>query len=135
MNVTHQPATPLPFSVEKVRVANGMWDRYSVGRAEFYGTICGAGSICTADHVHKTAWGKTNVLYTPEEALRDAKYYAHAANAYPKFVEDSKAILATLGNVDHSKGNGANAAKMRGELLNAIRSTLGQRLGNLGETT
>jgi len=30
-------------------------------------------------------------------------------------------IKGILGNVDHSKGNGANAAKYRGNLLNDIR--------------
>lgn len=33
-----------------------------------------------------------------------------------------KAIIAAIGNVDHSKGNGANSAKIRGDLLNDIRA-------------
>ena len=34
------------------------------------------------------------------------------------------AVLGLIGNVDHSTGNGENAAKMRGDLLNDIRSIL-----------
>jgi hypothetical protein len=33
-----------------------------------------------------------------------------------------QAIVQLIGNVDHSKGNGGNAAQMRGELLNDIRT-------------
>jgi hypothetical protein len=33
-----------------------------------------------------------------------------------------RSIAELIGNVDHSKGNGGNAAKMRGELLNDIRT-------------
>lgn len=32
-----------------------------------------------------------------------------------------KAILSLLGNVDHASGNGPNAAKLRGDMLNDIR--------------
>ena len=33
-------------------------------------------------------------------------------------------VLSLIGNVDHSTGNGPNSAKMRGELLNDIRTIL-----------
>jgi hypothetical protein len=33
-----------------------------------------------------------------------------------------RSIAELIGNVDHSKGNGGNAAKMRGDLLNDIRT-------------
>lgn len=38
-----------------------------------------------------------------------------------ELVEALNAITALIGNVDHSTGNGANSAKMRGEMLNDIR--------------
>jgi hypothetical protein len=33
-----------------------------------------------------------------------------------------RSIAELIGNVDHSRGNGGNSAKMRGELLNDIRT-------------
>lgn len=33
-------------------------------------------------------------------------------------------ILGLIGNIDHSKGNGPRAAKMRGDMLNDIRKAL-----------
>lgn len=36
----------------------------------------------------------------------------------------NKQILALIGNIDHTVGNGPNAAKMRGDLLNSIRSLI-----------
>lgn len=45
-----------------------------------------------------------------------------AVKTSDKTVEAVKTICQLLGNVDHSKGNGANSAKMRGELLNDIRT-------------
>jgi hypothetical protein len=41
-----------------------------------------------------------------------------------------QAVLGLIGNVDHSQGNGANAAKMRGELLNDIRGILTEALSS-----
>jgi hypothetical protein len=35
-----------------------------------------------------------------------------------------KDVLGLIGNVDHSIGNGSNAAKLRGEMLNDIRTIL-----------
>lgn len=32
-----------------------------------------------------------------------------------------RTVVRLVGNVDHSQGHGANAAKMRGDLLNSIR--------------
>jgi hypothetical protein len=39
-----------------------------------------------------------------------------------KAVITLQAIVSLIGNVDHSKGNGASAARLRGELLNDIRT-------------
>lgn len=41
--------------------------------------------------------------------------------ALPDLLTACKTILALIGNVDHSTGNGARSAKMRGDLLNSIR--------------
>lgn len=43
-----------------------------------------------------------------------------------------RAILALIGNVDHATGNGANAAKMRGDMLNGIRGLVTAALGGEG---
>lgn len=41
-------------------------------------------------------------------------------------------ILGLIGNVDHSKGNGPNSAKLRGDLLNDIRTIIkGQKMATL----
>jgi hypothetical protein len=37
-------------------------------------------------------------------------------------IDTLKVIAGLIGNVDHSKGNGANSAKLRGDLLNHIRT-------------
>jgi hypothetical protein len=42
--------------------------------------------------------------------------------------------MGMLGNVDHSQGNGPNAAKMGGEMLNDIRDILRAALSEKGET-
>jgi len=40
-----------------------------------------------------------------------------------------RSILGLIGNVDHSRGNGANSAKMRGGMLNDIRAIALESLG------
>lgn len=44
------------------------------------------------------------------------------AERFPDVIAAMSAILSLIGNVDHSKGNGPNAAEMRGHLLNDIRT-------------
>lgn len=39
-----------------------------------------------------------------------------------------KCVVGLIGNVDHSKGNGANSAKMRGDLLNDLRTISSEAL-------
>ncbi len=36
-------------------------------------------------------------------------------------LQTCKAIAGLIGNIDHSKGHGENAARTRGEMLNDIR--------------
>jgi hypothetical protein len=43
-------------------------------------------------------------------------------NSENEAITTLKTIVGLIGNVDHSKGNGGNAAKMRGDLLNDIRA-------------
>ena len=66
-----------------------------------------------------------------DAALRDARAQHHLAEGWRAISEANdasiKAVLGIIGNVDHSTGNGPNAAKMRGETLNFIRSMLGGR--------
>ena len=38
-------------------------------------------------------------------------------------------ISNLIGNVDHSKGNSPNSAKVRGQLLNDIRDIVNEQLG------
>lgn len=69
-------------------------------------------------------------MITNVEILRLRENYAHPDNAdvnrlISAFVAQRNAlreIAGLIGNVDHSIGNGGNAAKMRGELLNDIRA-------------
>ena len=42
----------------------------------------------------------------------------------PEKPSNVKDVLGLIGNVDHSIGNGTNAAKLRGEMLNDIRTLL-----------
>jgi len=42
------------------------------------------------------------------------------------------AIRGVIGNVDHSKGNGENSAKLRGYMLNDIRTLMNATLNNIG---
>lgn len=35
-----------------------------------------------------------------------------------------KTIISLIGNIDHSRGNGPNAAKLRGDMLNSIRDII-----------
>lgn len=44
--------------------------------------------------------------------------------APPSLGDRVKSVLVLIGNVDHSKGNGPNSAKLRGDLLNDIRTIL-----------
>lgn len=53
-----------------------------------------------------------------DEDLANARLVAAA----PDLIGVLKTISGMLGNVDHSQGNGPNAAKMRGQLLNDFRS-------------
>jgi hypothetical protein len=47
-----------------------------------------------------------------------------------RYFSTLETIKMLIGNVDHSKGNGVNSAKMRGELLNDIRDIIDQCLKN-----
>lgn len=42
-------------------------------------------------------------------------------------------IKGLIGNVDHTKGNSANASKLRGQILNDIRSIAIATLGRMPE--
>lgn len=42
-------------------------------------------------------------------------------------------IKTLIGNVDHTKGNGTNAAKLRGQMLNDIRLIATATLGRISE--
>ena len=48
-----------------------------------------------------------------------------------ELVEALKSITLLIGNVDHSTGNGANAARMRGQLLNDIRTITDEVLSRM----
>lgn len=69
-------------------------------------------------------------MITNVELLRLHENYAHPDNAdvqklISTYVAQRNAlrdIAGLIGNVDHSKGNGPNSAKLRGDLLNDIRA-------------
>lgn len=54
--------------------------------------------------------------------LTAAEQIEKDAERVPDVLTAMAAILSLTGNVDHSKGNGPNAAEMRGHLLNDIRT-------------
>ena len=45
-----------------------------------------------------------------------------------KLVAALRVATLIIGNVDHSKGNGANSAAMRGEMLNSLRDQFSEVL-------
>ncbi len=56
-----------------------------------------------------------------EQCRADFAFIVSACNCHDELVGTINQILQLIGNVDHSIGNGAFSAQMRGELLNDIR--------------
>lgn len=48
-------------------------------------------------------------------------------------VRDLKSIIGLMGNVDHSKGGGENAARLYGGMLMGIKDYSQKTLGKIGE--
>jgi hypothetical protein len=48
--------------------------------------------------------------------------YQRIADRNQTLVKALDSIVGLIGNIDHAKGHGDNAARMRGELLNDIRT-------------
>lgn len=62
------------------------------------------------------------LILTGDAYLAAAAQLDKDAERVPDVLTAMAAIVALTGNVDHSKGNGPNAAEMRGHLLNDIRT-------------
>jgi hypothetical protein len=68
--------------------------------------------ILVKAHILSSEWRRIFPSYKP--AKLELNVETDAMNTL-------KSIAQLIGNVDHSRGNGSNAANMRGELLNDIR--------------
>lgn len=67
--------------------------------------------------------GNSDLLILMGDAYLDAAAQLDKdAERFPDVIAAMSAIVSLTGNVDHSKGNGPNAAEMRGHLLNDIRT-------------
>ena len=108
-----KPATPLPY---------GTWPGYSVRTIEK-----------SANGVDVEITSMALLLDGHTASFNESMDAVRRANAYPELVAALRQSALLIGNVDHSKGNGPNAAAMRGEMLNVLRDRFSALLAKLGE--
>lgn len=70
------------------------------------------------------------LFYDEDDAVADAN--AHLIAAAPDMAEALAGMLSLLGNVDHSRGSGENAARLYGQMLNDFRGMATKALSKIG---